>query len=479
MDNRDLPSTQEGREARQQLLRARALAFVAAFLLVLFPSCKSLPTADDTAAPNQADPRLKTARGPLSPEQSAAILKKLAPGDADLLQRHVAVEEAVSESPLVVGNKVTLLRDGPATYRAMFAAIRAAKHHVNLETYIIEDDEVGRRVADLLLAARSRGAQVNLIYDSVGALRTQRPFFDRLKEGGIRVLEFNPVNPATAKKGWQINNRDHRKLLVVDGRIAFIGGINISSVYSSGSYARRSATSEESLQSKLPWRDTHLQIEGPVVADFQKLFMESWEKQGGTRFSERGYFPRLAPAGGEIVRAVGSKANDAVNPIYVTLLSAINSAGISVHLTNAYFVPDPQLLEALKKAVQRGVDVKLVLPSSTDFWAVFHAGRSFYTELLEAGVKIFERRDALLHSKTAIVDGVWSMIGSTNLDWRSFVHNDELNAVVLGPAFSESMKANFEGDLAASDEITLDRWSRRPLAMRLKETFARMWEYWL
>ena len=276
-----------------------------------------------------------------------------------------------------------------------------------------------------------------------------------------------------------MNNRDHRKLLVVDGRVAFIGGINISSVYSSGSSVRRQGASDEEPERKLAWRDTHLQIEGPVVADFQKLFMDAWERQGGSPLSERGFFPRLAPAGGEIVRAVGSRANEAPNPIYVTLISAINSAETSVHLTNAYFVPDPQLLDSLKQAVQRGVDVKLILPSRTDFWAVFHAGRSFYSELLEAGVKIYERRDALLHSKTAIVDGVWSMIGSTNLDWRSFLHNEELNAVILGPAFSESMKATFEADLAASEAITSEQWSRRPLGMRLKETLARMWEYWL
>ena len=428
----------------------------------------------------EGDPvRLKSARGPLSVEQSVAILKKLAPGDANLLQRHVAVEEAVSESPLVVSNKVTLLRDGPATYKAMFTAVRAAKHHINLETYIIEDDEVGRRLADLLLAARARNVEVNLIYDSVGALGTSRPFFDRLREGGVRVLEFNPVNPLTAKKGWQINNRDHRKLLVADGRVAFIGGINISSVYSSGSAVRRQAKPGVEPERKLPWRDTHLQIEGPVVADFQRLFMETWERQGGSPLSERGFFPRLAPTGGEIVRAVGSGANEAPNPIYVTLISAINSAETSVHLTNAYFVPDPQLLEALKQAVQRGVDVKLILPSRTDFWVVFHAGRSFYADLLGAGVKIYERRDALLHSKTAIVDGVWSMIGSTNLDWRSFLHNEELNAVVLGAEFSESMKATFEADLAASEAITPEQWGRRPFGMRLQETLARMWEYWL
>ncbi len=148
-------------------------------------------------------------------------------------------------------------------------------------------------------------------------------------------------------------------------------------------------------------------------------------------------------------------------------------------LTNAYFAPDPQLRQALKDAVRRGVDVKLILPSRTDSALIFHAGRSYYEELLQAGIKIYERRDALLHAKTAVIDGVWSTIGSTNLDWRSFLHNQEVNAVVLGTDFAAQMKQVFEQDLAASDPVTLERWARRPLVQRIKEALARMWAYWL
>jgi len=150
-----------------------------------------------------------------------------------------------------------------------------------------------------------------------------------------------------------------------------------------------------------------------------------------------------------------------------------------VHLTNAYFVPDPQLLAALKDAVIRGVDVRIILPGSTDSWLVFHAGRSYYAELLGAGVKIYERHDALLHSKTALIDGVWSTVGSTNLDWRSFLHNEEVNAVILGQEFGAQLRAMFETDLAASSPITLEQWEQRSIGARLKETLARMWEYWL
>ena len=180
-----------------------------------------------------------------------------------------------------------------------------------------------------------------------------------------------------------------------------------------------------------------------------------------------------------MVRAIGSSPDEPYSLIYATLLSAIASAETSVHLTNAYFAPDPQLLDALKAAVARGVQVKLILPSQTDSWLVFHVGRGYYATLLNAGVKIYERQGVILHSKTALIDGVWATVGSTNLDWRSFLHNDELNAVILGAEFGSQIQAMFEKDLAASDEVTLEKWERRALNLRVKELLARLWEYWL
>jgi cardiolipin synthase len=227
------------------------------------------------------------------------------------------------------------------------------------------------------------------------------------------------------------------------------------------------------------WRDTHLQIEGPVVAEFQKLFMDTWTKQKGQPLAQKNYFPRLGKQGDEIVRAIGSASADPHSLIYLTLLSAIGAAERRVYLTNAYFVPDPQLIKSLTDAARRGVDVKLVLPSQTDSWTVFHAGRSHYTKLLRAGVKIYERRGAVMHSKTASIDGVWSTIGSTNLDWRSFLHNDEINAAILGRDFAKQMDAMFARDLTESDAIDLDRWKHRSLMLRLKEWLARIAEYWL
>jgi phosphatidylserine/phosphatidylglycerophosphate/cardiolipin synthase-like enzyme len=372
----------------------RAALGAGAALLVLLGACSSLPRIVPDMARTRPAAQIEGVRGPLSAARSKAILDGLsgAGGPTDVLSRHLALEQAISDSPLLGGNQVELLQDGPSTYRAMFAAIDAARDHINMETYILEDDEVGRRFANALIAKQRLGVQVNLIHDGVGTLGTPAEFFTRLSDAEILVLEFNPVNPLTAKAGWDVNQRDHRKLLVVDGRTAFLGGINISSVYTS-------------------------------------------------------------------------------------LISAIDAAQREVLLTNAYFVPDPQLRAALKAAVARGVDVRLVLPARTDSALVFHAGRSYYDELLGAGVRLFERRDVVLHAKTALIDGVWSTVGSTNLDWRSFLHNQELNAVVLGAQFGQRMRASFDADLAQSNEVTLAQWQQRTLDLRVKEMFARLWQY--
>ena len=232
------------------------------------------------------------ARGVLSAKKSAAIIAALKSksGDLDILDKQIALEQEIVGSPLVLGNQLTLLEDGPATYRAMFTAISEAKDHINMESYIIEDDEVGQRFADLLLERQLQGIQVNLIFDSVGSFTVPKDFFARLQKAGVNILEFNPVN----KKPWTLNHRDHRKLLVVDGRLAFLGGINISSVYSSGSSVRRSKQAEDT---KPGWRDTDLQINGPAVAEFQKLFMQTWSKQHGKALAPKDYFPVIAAQG--------------------------------------------------------------------------------------------------------------------------------------------------------------------------------------
>jgi cardiolipin synthase len=470
-------------------LKLPRLRFLAASVFCLFclAACSSLPKIVPDLARQAGPPvQLKGARGPLSAAQSKTILSRLASHgqDTGIFERHLALEESIVGSPLTTGNEVVLLQDGPATYRAMFAAITAAKDHINMETYILDDDEVGQRFAQALIAKQREGVQVNLMRDSVGTLDTPAAFFQQLTDSGIQVLEFNPINPLETRKEWELNRRDHRKLLIVDGSTAFLGGVNISSVYSGGSFKTgsrskpKNAPNNES-DASLAWRDTDLKLQGPVVAEFQTLFLAAWESQKGAPLAAKNYFPPARNAGHQVVRAIGSSPDEPYSLIYATLLSAIASAESSVRLTNAYFVPDPQLLDALEAAARRGVDVTLILPSKTDSWLVFHAGRNYYERLLRAGVKIFERRGVILHSKTALIDGVWATVGSTNLDWRSFLHNHELNAVVLGSEFGKQVQAMFAKDLAASDEITLEKWERRALHLRLKEWFARVWEYWL
>lgn len=432
--------------------------------------------------------RLEGANGPLTHAQSEKILaeiKKRSP-DTAIFEAHVAVEEKLAGNPLSVGNKVTLLEDGKATYAAMLAAIHAARHHVHVESYIFEADEVGERFAKALAERQRAGVKVRVMYDSVGSKDTPPEFFQRLRDLGAEVVEYKPINAGTVlSKGIGLNNRDHRKLTIVDGRVAFLGGINISSVYtptrggsgsaSSGGSAPSGDEKKKAPYADKPWRDTAVKIEGPVVADLQRAFVRIWEGERKEKLDPRELYPKLQPAGTQVVRAIDASPEDGPNPLYVALISAIESAEQSVHITIAYFVPHPQLLEALKAAARRGVDVRMILPSNTDSWIVLAAGRSFYEELLEAGVRIYERKSRLLHSKTAVVDGVWGTVGSTNLDWRSLSTNSELNAVVLGPEFAAQLERSFEADVALSEEITREGWARRPLADRMREMSARAW----
>jgi cardiolipin synthase A/B len=447
--------------------------------LGMMSGCASLPDYNilhRTAQTRSVPPRLVGAGGPLSTRQSAALLNKLKnEGNSDLLQRHLAFIEPISGVPLTVGNSARLLIDGPATHEAMFEAIAAARDHINLETYIFEDGEVGLRMATLLTEKQAEGVQVNLIYDGVGAISTPAEFFKRLREKGISVCEFNPVNPLKGKSLF-LNHRDHRKLLVVDGTTGFTGGVNISNVYSSSPSGSPKMGAPDV---KNGWRDTHVEMRGPAVAEFQKFFLDTWKKQKCTPLAEKNYFPQQERHNGKVVRVIGSSPDEERSLIYVELLSAIAHAERSIHVTMAYFVPDQQTIDALTQAARRGVDVKLILPGFSDFAIVFEAGRSYYSQLLQAGVMIFERRDALLHAKTAVIDGVWSTVGSANMDWRSFLHNDEINAVILGESFATEMENMFQADLKESSPISVEQWENRGLLLRLKESLARLCAYWL
>src|SRR5512143_2465896 len=287
---------------RRTILTLSLFLFLPVAMAGLGGGCATLPKVSDAIdnAAAQSPPQILSSRGYLSPGKSKVLMERLKGSGAptDIVDRYNAVIESVSGSPLTSGNKVTLLVDGPATYAAMFKAMENARDHIHLETYIIEDDESGRRFSDLLLKKRAEGVEVNLIYDSRGSFATPAPFFQRLRDGGVRVVAFNPINPLKARKSWRLAHPDHRKILIVDGKIAFTGGINISAVYANEpSGGSRGSGEKQDNVAEMPWRDTDVQLEGPVVAEFQKLFLDTWERQKGPKLSGRNYFPNLKALG--------------------------------------------------------------------------------------------------------------------------------------------------------------------------------------
>ena len=445
-------------------------------------ACASVPRIEQNVGlPSGAAPKPEIigARGPLTAQQSKALLDRLStePGDAGILQRHIAIEEAVAESPLIAGNRTQLLRDGPESFRAMFSAIQGATNHINLEYFIFEDVESdGVMLGDLLVAKREAGVAVNIIYDSYGSGSTPTAFFDRLKQAGVNLVAFNPVNPLDTKVSYSLNDRDHRKILIADGATAIVGGVNLSTAYQSNPLGKSGAAKSASMDM---WRDTDLKIEGPAVAQLQTLFLDHWNQQKGPPIGDTNMFPTVPAKGTAVARVLGSTPDKSVPRYYVTLLSAMRNAEKSIKITAAYFVPTPQEMEDLVGAARRGVDVQLILPDISDSGLAIAVGHSHYTELLEAGVKIYETHDLVLHSKTVVIDGVWSMIGSSNFDHRSVIFNDEVDVVVLGTETATELEAMFDDDRQGAKAIELNAWKNRSLFQRLKEVYAVAWENWL
>jgi cardiolipin synthase A/B len=476
--------------ARPAIRRAQC-ATVAAALCAGLAACSAPHVGRLINQPPAAGPpQLMSASGPLSEADSARILGRLERKvrDSDMLQRHLAIEQAVAETPLVVGNRTLVLPTGEAAFRAMFAAMRAAMHHINLEYYVVENVESdGQSLLDLLLQKRKEGVAVNIMYDSYGSLDTPGKFFDALRKAGVNLLQFHPVNPFEARTGYSLNDRDHRKILVVDGATAIVGGVNLSTVYqhhgfgtsigigSGGGDSARGASPNTG--HRLQWLDTDLEIQGPVVAQLQQLFLDHWREQDGPALTDADFFPKIAPAGKEIVRIIGSTPDDGVPRYYVTLLSAIRTAEKSVWITAAYFVPTHREMADLIDAARRGVDVRLLLPGTSDSDLAQAVARSRYEDLLEAGVKIYETRNEMLHSKMVTIDGAWSVIGSSNFDYRSVLWNDEVDAVVLGGDTARQCRQVFEDDLTRADRITLDAWrARRTLVDKIHDDALRLWQ---
>jgi cardiolipin synthase len=459
-------------------------ALLAAALLAGCAVAPIVPRADRPLAAARAPSTQQVAqqvsvqghRGRLTSAERQALLARLgAQGNATLLQRHLAAQGSLGGVDLTANNDARLLLDGPATFAAMFDAIERARSSILIESYIVEDAAIAQRLATLLAKKRAEGLDVAMIYDDVGSFATPAEYFDGLRASGIGVCAFNPINPLKRPSYWNITHRDHRKIVAIDRQVAYTGGINISAVYSSGSFGRSRPAPRRTDDG---WRDTHIELRGPAAATLDDLFRETWSAQrceGSLKAPVRSP-PRAS--GRHVVQVIPSAPSDAYNRIYAMLLAAIDTAQRSIHLTMAYFAPGQDMIDALTDAARRGVDVQLVLPSVSDFAPVLYAGQSYYDHLLSAGVRIHELQHAVLHSKTAVIDGVVSTVGSSNLDWRSFSANNEVNAVVYGDDFGDTMQRMFEQDVAASQEVTLERWRARGPWARVRELAARAFETW-
>lgn len=454
------------------------LPLVASFLLALVASCATLPHVGELEReklPHIGEiPEIVGPAGKLPIEQTKSLLRRfewrMLP--AEDFAQHLTLMEKITGEPFVAGNHVDLLVNGREAFPAMLEAISNARSSINFETFIFSDDAIGRQFAAVLAKKAAEGVEVRLLYDNFGSLRTPSAFFSALRDRGVKVVEFNALNPFKPHRlERRLNYRDHRKLLIVDGNVAFAGGINISQYYGSGSMP--------SAGGSLPWRDTHVRITGPAVSEFQSLFLQMWAVENGPEAPDRKYFPYLEMRGKALLSVLGNTPGERNRLSYVAYVSAINRAKYSVYITAAYFIPTQELRESLMRAAKRGVDVRIVLPGPTDSKLALYAGRYYYEELLSAGVKLYTRKGEMLHAKTAVIDGIWSLIGSTNLDLRSALFNYEINALILCPQFGNKMEDLFATDIAFSDEITLPEWSVRPAGEKFKERHAHLLSRWL
>jgi cardiolipin synthase A/B len=461
-------------EIRAETLRQRLFRVMLLALCAGVTACAGVPDGARIIEQKSAtaSPAIITGvHGPLSAQRSAEVLKK--EGASDALLSHLALEEAVAEIPLTSGNSTRVLVDGKDTFRAMFALIASAKRSINLEYFIFEDVKSdGINLGNLLIKKRRQGVAVNVMYDAFGSGSTPPEFIDRLKKNRIKVVQFNPINPLQAKKRYAPNDRDHRKILVVDGLTAITGGVNLSTTYQT-SGSGRSGNPSDTVDTY--WHDTDIEIRGPAVAQLQKLFLDHWSKQKGPSLGKLNYFPPQASNGDELIRVIGSTADKTIPHYYVTLLSAIRSAQKRIWLTAAYFVPTDEQMYALTAAARRGVDVRLVVPDKSDSMLSTLMQHSHYEDLLESGVHIYETHNEVLHSKTVIVDGLWTVIGSSNFDHRSVVFNDEVDVVIVGRKTGAELERLFQQDCAKARQVTRERWNHRAPLKRLEETVAPLW----
>jgi cardiolipin synthase len=373
------------------------------------------------------------------------------PGFEVLLRR-------IDSAPLFGGNQVTVYFRGEEAFRAMQEAGAAAREELLVEAYILKDDRTGQGLLDEVANAAARGVRVRVLADAWGSSTTKQQFWRELEAVGAQVRLFHPL----LEKVWYQPFRDHRKILVIDREVAFTGGMNIAEEYGSP-FNRPGET----------WRDTHVRVRGPAAWEMAIIFSEGWTYAGGEPFE-------IDPLPGEAIDAPGarilvldSRPNRGQAESASAMAAVAAAARRTLWITNAYFAPGRAAVRILADAVRRGVDVRLLLPGKTDVPIVRRAAHGYYTALLERGVRIFEYQPAILHAKTLVADGYASIIGSTNLDFRSFLFNAECDLLILDHPTGEAMTRAFEQDMKSSIEIKLDTWHQRPLLERWGDRAAR------
>jgi len=372
---------------------------------------------------------------------------------AFLQTMHALTGAAMSE-----GNSIQILRNGVQIFPAMLAAIRNAKKTINVEFYIYWDGEIGREFAETLAGRARAGVKVNVVLDSVGSAPISSDLTEFMARNGISIEWYHPLRWYTLAR---FNHRTHRKLLIVDGEVGFTGGVGIADVW------QGDADREDH------WRETVVRVEGPVVTQMQFAFMDNWVKSRGELLTGLDYFPKLDARGTCMTQVLKSSPSEGSSAVKLMFVVSIVSAQKSIYIDSAYFVPDADTIRALEGAVRRGVDVRVIVPGEfTDVPIVRHAGRLFYSQLMRRGIRMFEYQPTMMHAKTMVVDGIWTSVGSSNFDDRSFRLNDEVNVNVYDETIAAQMEQMFFEDLARSEEVTPRRWLKRPWLDRLKERVA-------
>jgi len=366
--------------------------------------------------------------------------------------------EAHGQAPIVGGNRLKLLLNGEQIYPAILDAIRRATTTITYAQYSYEDGAIARDLAQALAERCRAGVRAHVLLDSVGTLSMPREYTDLMMKDGCEVVSFRPIGPFGLRRA---NNRNHRRILVVDGRIGFTGGSGVSSKWmGNGRVADH-------------WRDTDVQIEGPVVEYLQGAFAENWVEATGKVLGGADYFPGSTPPKGRMhAQIIRSGPLGGSYAMYTTFLLALSSARRTIRITNPYVLLDDQMIETLVQAAGRGVQITFLVPGVSDHPLVRHAGRRQFGKLLEAGIQIHEYSAALLHAKTIVIDGTWATVGSTNLDYRSFRLNDELNLVAYDKEFAAQLEKVFQEDLAYSERIDLAGWRDRSVRGRMFELLA-------